>query len=364
MNKAIAALVIVVRPGGRPVLRRRAPQAERCGLLHQLPRDARHRGELARVGASRSGVFGMPRRRTARRATFAVRWRAPEGDLAEHIRMQQISDLDAVTERCRGCHQQEYSAWRAGPHAVSYSQIFTDKAHNREAHPDGRLLPLPRHVFPGNHDANGVACRYERAVEIGGQHPGEAVGHSVHLLPPGASTRRADAAGRAQADHCGNRPAGADAFGCFLRSPVRRSHSAGPAARSGHAGGLTAGEDEPRPEAGALLPVPRAFTRISAGAERRRPDAGGSSRGDQLPRVPPEPRTADAGILRDVPSEDVELRSRRREDGYDLQDPDERAQHTFREVPGLPREGRTEETAFAGQFAPNARLIQGRSIII
>ncbi len=50
----------------------------------------------------------------------------------EQIRLRQWSDLDAVVQRCAQCHREESAAWRSGPHAVTYAQIFTDQDHNRK----------------------------------------------------------------------------------------------------------------------------------------------------------------------------------------------------------------------------------------
>lgn len=42
------------------------------------------------------------------------------------------ADVNAMTEKCRSCHQQEFAQWNAGPHSVKYDRIFTDSAHNRK----------------------------------------------------------------------------------------------------------------------------------------------------------------------------------------------------------------------------------------
>jgi len=54
------------------------------------------------------------------------------GVVSEQIRFHQWSDVEAVVERCGNCHQQELATWRAGPHAMTYAQAFTDKEHNRK----------------------------------------------------------------------------------------------------------------------------------------------------------------------------------------------------------------------------------------
>jgi hypothetical protein len=37
-----------------------------------------------------------------------------------------------MTDQCKGCHQQEYAAWRSGPHSATYARIFLDKKRNTE----------------------------------------------------------------------------------------------------------------------------------------------------------------------------------------------------------------------------------------
>jgi len=48
------------------------------------------------------------------------------------IRFHQWSDLEALEGRCRDCHQREYATWQAGPHAMTYAQVFTDPENNRK----------------------------------------------------------------------------------------------------------------------------------------------------------------------------------------------------------------------------------------
>lgn len=51
------------------------------------------------------------------------------GPVPENIRLRQL-DVQQMTARCRGCHQQEYASWHAGPHSATYTQIFTDRTQN------------------------------------------------------------------------------------------------------------------------------------------------------------------------------------------------------------------------------------------
>jgi hypothetical protein len=53
------------------------------------------------------------------------------GPAPEAIHLRDV-DVLAMTTKCRACHQHEYASWRAGPHSVTYAQIFTDPVHNSE----------------------------------------------------------------------------------------------------------------------------------------------------------------------------------------------------------------------------------------
>jgi hypothetical protein len=47
----------------------------------------------------------------------------------EEIHLRE-ADLKPMMTKCQGCHQHEYAAWHAGPHSVTYSDIFLNAAHN------------------------------------------------------------------------------------------------------------------------------------------------------------------------------------------------------------------------------------------
>ena len=53
------------------------------------------------------------------------------GDLPEQIGFAN-KYVQAMTERCRSCHRQEYAAWQSGPHSATYARIFLDKKHNTQ----------------------------------------------------------------------------------------------------------------------------------------------------------------------------------------------------------------------------------------
>jgi hypothetical protein len=51
------------------------------------------------------------------------------GDLPERVRFGNEFAL-AIDGKCESCHQQEYAAWKSGPHSSTYARIFLDKKHN------------------------------------------------------------------------------------------------------------------------------------------------------------------------------------------------------------------------------------------
>lgn len=51
------------------------------------------------------------------------------GSWPETIRLRDADVLEMVPN-CQKCHQHEYATWHAGPHSVTYGQIFTDPVHN------------------------------------------------------------------------------------------------------------------------------------------------------------------------------------------------------------------------------------------
>lgn len=53
------------------------------------------------------------------------------GEVPEQIHLQ-TTDVFAMVEKCRKCHQQEFAQWSAGAHSASYARIFTNVEHNRK----------------------------------------------------------------------------------------------------------------------------------------------------------------------------------------------------------------------------------------
>jgi hypothetical protein len=55
------------------------------------------------------------------------------GEVPEQVRLKP-EDVQEVSARCAKCHRQEYADWAAGPHAITYKEIFLDESHNRKVH--------------------------------------------------------------------------------------------------------------------------------------------------------------------------------------------------------------------------------------
>jgi hypothetical protein len=53
------------------------------------------------------------------------------GEVPDQIHIRNI-DIQAMMERCKSCHRQEFADWQAGPHSTTYSRIFLDNEHNRK----------------------------------------------------------------------------------------------------------------------------------------------------------------------------------------------------------------------------------------
>jgi Cytochrome c554 and c-prime len=55
------------------------------------------------------------------------------GQVPDQIRLKP-NDIQKMVARCQSCHQQEYAEWAAGPHAVTYQNIFLNESHNGRRH--------------------------------------------------------------------------------------------------------------------------------------------------------------------------------------------------------------------------------------
>ena len=211
----------------------------------------------------------------------------------------------------------------------------------------GRLPALPRHALRGRHPGPRHPARPEGAVDVrqgGVRRPARRALPGLPLRPPQGRAPRAAERPRARGrPGAGDRPTLARP----LRPPRPRARGPRPAPDAADEGRRAAREGEPRPAAGALLPVPRA-PGGDAGLLRRRPNPGGRARGPELPGLPREARPDDARVLRGLPPAPLELRDRRGDDGHDLQVARQPARRPPGGVPRLPPEGRAEEADGAG----------------
>ncbi|MFO1476198.1 MAG: cytochrome c3 family protein [Verrucomicrobiota bacterium] len=57
-------------------------------------------------------------------------WLHMSGRVPERLLVRQRDISRGMNERCGKCHEQEYSAWSAGPHGASYAKIFLNPEHN------------------------------------------------------------------------------------------------------------------------------------------------------------------------------------------------------------------------------------------
>lgn len=266
------------------------------------------------------------------------------GDLPERIGFAN-RDVQAMTDRCRSCHRQEYAAWHAGPHSASYARIFLDKQHNTA----NKLMDdcLRCH---GMHFGRGIA---ELVTPISHTGPWRLQREDLSNLPSmpcltcheihrtGPVLTKVGVKGSVPGPMQEVMPSSL----AFFRPPHPTVHSRGGPAVARHAGRHSCCEDEPGPAAGPLLSVSRAGLH-KAGGKRRRPHRHWSARRHQLSGMPFAARPDHQSLVRDMPSEDVELRARRGEDGHHVPVGGQQAQHPLGQVHGLPWSSCSEKKSF------------------
>jgi len=54
-----------------------------------------------------------------------------QGAIPDQILLKD-SQVDAIVERCRSCHTNKYSLWKASGHSMTYSHVYLDAKHNRK----------------------------------------------------------------------------------------------------------------------------------------------------------------------------------------------------------------------------------------
>jgi hypothetical protein len=129
MKFALAALVAIAIAAAivYPMVRPKPRSVGYCGDCHEMGDSS-----TAWLGSAHRGVAcsdchgGVLQMGNARRLDQHAR-----GVVPEQIRVHQWSDVEAIVGRCGNCHQEEFATWRAGPHAMTYAQAFTDRDHNR-----------------------------------------------------------------------------------------------------------------------------------------------------------------------------------------------------------------------------------------
>jgi len=54
-----------------------------------------------------------------------------QGDASEKVRIRE-RDIPKIVANCQRCHQQDYADWQAGPHSISYRDIFLNSTFNQK----------------------------------------------------------------------------------------------------------------------------------------------------------------------------------------------------------------------------------------
>ena len=104
---------------------------EGCARCHEIAPDwsvwraSTHRG----VACSRCHGDSFTGGVSFQLANFRRLIKHVTGDVPEQIRIRGL-DTVAVMERCKSCHRQEFAAWQAGPHGVTFAKIFLDQEEN------------------------------------------------------------------------------------------------------------------------------------------------------------------------------------------------------------------------------------------
>jgi hypothetical protein len=70
------------------------------------------------------------------------------GEIPEQIHLRN-ADVQAMVDRCRSCHRQEFADWQAGPHSSTYKRIFFDTKHNQKQPPADDCLRCHGMHFEG-----------------------------------------------------------------------------------------------------------------------------------------------------------------------------------------------------------------------
>ena len=112
------------------------------------------------------------------------------GDWPETIRLRDV-DVLAMVPNCQKCHQQEYATWHAGPHSATYSQIFTNPAHNSKRRLMDDCLRCHGMHFDGSVRDLVQPMNTQGPLASGSQGTCRSAGDALPGLPLDASRRRA-----------------------------------------------------------------------------------------------------------------------------------------------------------------------------
>jgi len=131
LGLAIGALVILCVPGASLYYETSGGKA--CARCHEIwqPYTDWHTSAHRNIQCTEchGGVFTLEvgfHLNNMRRVFAHLR-----GDAPEQVRIRE-RDIPKIMPNCQRCHQEEYSDWQAGPHSVSYRDIFLDETFNKK----------------------------------------------------------------------------------------------------------------------------------------------------------------------------------------------------------------------------------------
>ena len=121
---ALVCLGLAAVPGAK--LYYQSSWGEACARCHEIQPnfDSWQHSSHRKINCTQCHASSLEA--SVRRIVLHARGEVPE---SFHLR---LNDVFGMMERCKSCHQQEFAQWRAGPHATTYSRIFTDPKHNEK----------------------------------------------------------------------------------------------------------------------------------------------------------------------------------------------------------------------------------------
>jgi len=119
---AVAAFASVAGPN----FYYRSSSGRGCSRCHEIGEQYRAWTGSAHRGVPCDTCHDSSMMTNVRRVVAHVRDQVPEQPRLKG------NDVFAMVERCRSCHQEEFAAWQAGPHRITYAEVFLDKKHNAD----------------------------------------------------------------------------------------------------------------------------------------------------------------------------------------------------------------------------------------